>query len=365
MSSLSRSNKQSYAILSDVNGNAVTVSGSSIRTLIEVALPAGTNTIGKVTISGFDSSVTIAGGRVAVSSFDSSLNISNVTPGTGAAHLGKTYDSAFATTGVGVASIAIRDINQTGGTTDMSYSMFRVDGSGSQYIKLVTVSASTFIGKVTVSGIDGCVGIAAGSKIGVTAIDTSVGINGVMPGTGATNLGKRGTDTFTSTDTGVASFAVVDVSLDTTLASNSYTALRVNKFGALHTTGTDNATTTKLMAWSDGLLNDGSFTSQGLSSFTDSSCYDVRSSRQFTIVGRARVAADVSVHLTIFSSSGPTHGIPDKDTSQGDMYNTGIVLLSDASGLFTGTYSDVAFPYFSIKNTGTTDACLNMTMYSR
>jgi hypothetical protein len=308
--SLSRSNKQTYAILSDADGNVVTVSGGGIRMVLNAALPSGSYNIGSVTIS--------AG----------SAAIGSVTLGAGTAEIGKL---AAGTAAIGSVTIS----------------------AGSAAIGSVTLGAGTNeIGK-----------LAAGSEL-IGSVTAS--ITGIIPGIGATNLGKAVAGSFAGSETGVASLVVVDNSLDNNLANVTFNVLRVNKFGALHTTGTDNAITKKLMSFSDGILLDGSFTSQLSSTYNDGSCYDVRSARQFTIVGRARNAnSDGSVNLTLFACSGPRFGTEDKSATEGDMYNTGLVITCDVCGIFNATYNDMAFPYFTLKNTGTTDACINMTLYSR
>lgn len=65
----------------------------------------------------------------------------------------------------------------------------------------------------------------------------------VIPGTGATQLGKAVDSAAGGTDTGVAMLAIRDDSLDSlTPAEGDYTHLRVNSTGALHVTGISSVT---------------------------------------------------------------------------------------------------------------------------
>lgn len=76
--------------------------------------------------------------------------------------------------------------------------------------------------------------LAANSGVDIGDVD----VTSVVPGTGATNLGKAIDTAAGSTDTGVAALAIRDDSLTTlTPIDGDYVPLRVNSTGALHVTG--------------------------------------------------------------------------------------------------------------------------------
>lgn len=80
-----------------------------------------------------------------------------------------------------------------------------------------------------------------GSNTGVDIGD--VDVTSVVPGTGATNLGKAADSAAGATDTGVAPLAIRDDTLSAlTPAEGDYTPLRVNSTGALHVTGAGGGT---------------------------------------------------------------------------------------------------------------------------
>ena len=99
--------------------------------------------------------------------------------------------------------------------------------------------------------------LAANSGVDIGDVD----VTSIVPGTGATNLGKAIQSTQGSTDTGVAALAVRNDALaDLSGADGDYTPLQVNKTGALNVTentgylgaifedGTDNITSKKVIA---------------------------------------------------------------------------------------------------------------------
>lgn len=76
--------------------------------------------------------------------------------------------------------------------------------------------------------------LAANSGVDIGDVD----VTSVVPGTGATNLGKAVDAVAGASDTGVVPLAIRDDSLTTlTPADGDYTPLRVNSTGALHVTG--------------------------------------------------------------------------------------------------------------------------------
>jgi len=87
---------------------------------------------------------------------------------------------------------------------------------------------------------DGSINVLLGANSGVDIGD--VDVTSVVPGTGATELGKAVDDAGGATDTGVAILAIRDDALTTlTPVDGDYVRLRVNSTGALHVTGSFSA----------------------------------------------------------------------------------------------------------------------------
>jgi hypothetical protein len=266
--SLVRTNKQAYAILSDISGNAVTVSGSSLKVAVTDSLPTGTNSLG---------------------------SINGVVPGTGVTQLGTVQGGDVSTTNVGVAGLAISD-NALDGVVDGSYTTLRTDGSGAMWVHLApgTSAIGTVTGTVTV-----------GNTVTVT--------------------------------------------------------------GSVTTNGSTGAVTVFARNYVDGVVYDGSFTSQ------DDVTYDLSGGSQFSFAGRAQSGgADVSFVLAMYACSGSAHGTPDTAAVAGDMLDTGYVLQNlGAGGPFFATFNDIGFPYVAFKNVTTevtgnaADICLNLYIYRR
>jgi len=137
--------------------------------------------------------------------------ITSVVSGTGTTNLGKAVGNVAGATDVGVASLAVRDDSlSTLVVDDGDYTHLRVNSTGALY---TTLNSET----VTISG----------------------AITSVIPGTGATNLGKAVGNATGTTDVGTASLAMRDDAVETgsTLSDSNgdYTFIRVNRNGALFT----------------------------------------------------------------------------------------------------------------------------------
>lgn len=135
---------------------------------------------------------------------------------------------------------AVRSILvDSAGTNEASISAagrISVDASG------VTVPVSDAGGSIT---IDGSVSITGSLPAGTNNIG-DVDVLTVIPGTGATNLGKAIDSASGGTDTGIAVLAVRDDALTTlTPADGDYVPLRVNDQGALHIVSTGGASGTE------------------------------------------------------------------------------------------------------------------------
>ncbi len=193
-----------YVTITDASGAAVNAAGLSelagaIDTQMQVdvvaALPTGSNTIGEVTIGA----------------------------ATGAAgDLAKTEDVAHGSGDIGVMMLGVENEDQaTGAAGDKDYTFIATSLQGNVLTEIIAGTVTT----VTT----------------VTALTDITG--GVVPGVGATDLGKAIDTAVGSTDTGVAALAVRDDTLSTlTPADGDFTVLRVSSTGALHVTGASGAT---------------------------------------------------------------------------------------------------------------------------
>lgn len=151
------------------------------------------------------------GGSLTVDGTVSVDNITtSVTPGTGAAHLGKAEDAVHATGDTGVMSLAVRK--------DTAAALAGADGD---YIPLITDAS----GKLWVN--------IGGQTVSVDSITTSV-----TPGTGASHLGKAEDAAHTSGDVGVMSLAVrKDTAGALAGTDGDYAPLQVDANGALRVSG--------------------------------------------------------------------------------------------------------------------------------
>jgi len=119
--------------------------------------------------SGTEDATDVIGGE-ATNGLD--VDVTRVIPGTTATALGKAEDAAHSSADVGVAALAVRrDVAAVGSGTDGDYSTLNVDATGRLWAHVETVDA-------------------------------------VIPGTGATNLGKAEDAAHTSADVGVMALSV-------------------------------------------------------------------------------------------------------------------------------------------------------------
>jgi len=161
-----------------------------------------------------------------------------------------TEDDAAAANPVGNMGMAVRADSLAGVTsTDGDNIALRATNNGELYVKQTdavpvtdnggsltvdgTVTANAGTGTMTVTD-DGSFTLAANSGVDIGDVD----VTSVVPGTGATNLGKAIDSASGATDTGIASLAIRDDALTTlTPIDGDYVPLRVNSTGALHVTG--------------------------------------------------------------------------------------------------------------------------------
>ena len=146
---------------------------------------------------------------------DITMAISEVTPGTDADNLGKAVGNAAGATDVGVATLAIRDdVLTTLGDPDGDYVQLRTSSTGALWTRDAVLDA-------VVQG--------TGTELRVDALS-------VVPGTGATNLGKAVGNAAAATDTGVATLAIRDDVLSALSdPDGDYVPLRTSSTGALWT----------------------------------------------------------------------------------------------------------------------------------
>ena len=194
----------------DDNGGSLTVDGT-----VTANLAAGTNNIGDV-------------------------DVLSVVPGTGATNLGKAIDTATGATDTGVLVLVTRD-DALGALTPIEGDnvALRVDANGALWTHDDVLEAAISGSELQV---DVVASLPAGTNaIGKLAANTGVDIGDVdvtsiIPGTGATNLGKA-IDTATGgTDTGVLALATRDDALGAlTPIEGDNVQLRTDANGALWT----------------------------------------------------------------------------------------------------------------------------------
>lgn len=170
-----------------VDGDLIDSTTGSLHVIVTAALPAGTNNIGDV-------------------------DVLSVIPGTAANNLGKAEDAAHTTGDVGVFNLAVRsDTAASTGTTDGDYSALITSSTGRLWVSALIDTA-----------------IPAGTNnIG------DVDVLSILPGTGATNLGKAEDSAHTSGDVGVGMLAVYQATLASSAADNDYGFLKLDADGAL------------------------------------------------------------------------------------------------------------------------------------
>jgi len=217
----------------------------------------------QIIIGGYD------GANVRAIKVDSSgelqVDVGSITPGTGATDLGKAIQSAQGTTDTGVAALVVRnDTLADLSGADGDYTPLQVNATGALYTSLATSlpAGTNAIGKLAAnSGVDigdvdvtslpsipagtnsigtvilGAGTAAIGKLVANSGVDIGdVDVTSVIPGVGATNLGKAIQSAQGATDVGVAALVVRNDTLaDLAGADHDYAPLQVNATGALYT----------------------------------------------------------------------------------------------------------------------------------
>jgi len=150
------------------------------------------------------------------------VDVTSVIPGTEATNLGKAADAVAGATDTGIVPFAVRDDVLAAITPiEGDYAPLRVDANGALWVKHSgVISVDDDAGSLTVDG-----------TVAVSSVTTSV-----VPGTGATHLGKAIDTAAGATDTGVAALAVRDDALSAlTPVEGDFVPLRTDASGALWT----------------------------------------------------------------------------------------------------------------------------------
>ena len=232
-----------------------TVGGTELQVDVVAALPAGTNAIGKLAAN---SGVDIG-----------DVDVTSVVPGTGASNLGKAEDGAHTSGDVGVMSLAVRnDVRASLAGTDLDYAPLQLNSSGDVRVdgSAVTqpISASSLplpsgaataanqsTGNTSLSAIQTAVEVLdnaiSGSEMQVDVVASlpagtnnigDVDVLSVVPGTGATSLGKAEDAGHTTGDTGVMALAVRNDSRASLAGTDlDYAPLQLNSSGDLRVDG--------------------------------------------------------------------------------------------------------------------------------
>jgi hypothetical protein len=166
------------------------------------------------------------------------VDVTRVIPGTSATHLGKAVDSAAGSTDTGVAVLAVRD-DALGGLTPAAgdYAPLHVDANGALWTHDDGLDAALSGSELQV---DVVAALPAGTNaIGKLAANSGVDIGdvdilSVIPGTGASNLGKAEDAQHASADVGVMALAVRNDTLGALAGTDGdYAPLQVDASGAL------------------------------------------------------------------------------------------------------------------------------------
>jgi len=214
-------------ISSNTSTVAGAVSGGQMQVDVVASLPSGNNNIGEVDVVGDVAHNGIDSGKpVKIGGYANSSAPGNVANGD---RVNAWFDRA--------GRLAIHDGGQ--GIT--------VDNAGTFAVQVdnnpVLGASTAAIGK-----------LAANSGVDIGDVD----VTSVVPGTGATNLGKAAGSAAGATDTGVAPLCIRDDALTTlTDPEGDYVPLRVSSTGALHvkpSAGTDGGWDTASLAIQRGIL---------------------------------------------------------------------------------------------------------------
>lgn len=194
---------------------------------------------------------TLNGGAVSAEHIQRVVPAARTADGT-AVDIGHAEDSAHASGHAGIMALAVRkDTAAALAGTDGDYAPLEVDADGKLHVQTGTVAVTnshlTSLGGA-VSGTEVQVDVVGALPAGTNAIGKlaansgvdigDVDVTSVVPGTGATNLGKAEDAAHTSGDVGVMALAVrFDAGGALAGTDGDYTPLQVDSAGALRVTG--------------------------------------------------------------------------------------------------------------------------------
>jgi len=219
-------------------GNTITVDGT-----VTANLSATDNTVLDAIDSNTDYGAVVGGGAEAtalrVTIANDSTGVVSIDDGggtisidDGAGNISIDWAGTVPPIGAGTEATALRVTLATDSTgvvsIDDNGGAITVDNGGTFAVQSTLQTGSATIGK-----------LAANTGVDIGDVD----VTSVIPGTGATNLGKARDSALGATDVGIMALAVRDDTLTTlTPADGDYVPLRVNSTGALHVTGAGGGT---------------------------------------------------------------------------------------------------------------------------
>ena len=219
------------AIETDADTIAGAVSGTEMQVDVVAALPAGSNSIGTVVL-GTGSAVF---GKLAA---NSGVDIGDVTLNAGTAEIGKLAAGTAsigsvtlnANSGVDIGDVDITSVVPGVGATNLGKAIQATQGSTDTAIPALAVRNDTL---ADLAGTDHAYAPLQVNATGALYTD----VTNIIPGTGATNLGKAIQSAQGTTDTGVPALVVRNDTLaDLSGADGDYAPIQVNDVGAVYTT---------------------------------------------------------------------------------------------------------------------------------
>lgn len=213
-------------------------SGTIVVSNLPTVYPVNDNG-GSLTVDGTVAATQSGTWNIATVTAVSSVNA--LIPGTGATNLGKAEDAAHASGDTGVMALAVRnDTPSALAGTDGDYIPLTTDNTGRLYVNVgagtvaVTQSTSPWVVSGTVAATQsGTWNI--GTVTTVTTVSAVTTVNAVIPGTGATNLGKAEDAAHASGDIGVMALAVRNDTASALAGTNGdYIPLTTDSSGRLH-----------------------------------------------------------------------------------------------------------------------------------
>ncbi|ANS05114.1 glycoprotein repeat domain-containing protein [uncultured Mediterranean phage] len=205
--------------LTDGTETASVNASNQLEVAVAAALPIGNNNIGNVDVASLPS---LPAGSANIGDVD----VLSVVPGTGATNLGKAEDAAFADGDVGVAAMTVRKNTASAlGSSDSDYQPLITDTSGRLHVKDKNSDAI----RDAVQLLDDAI---SGNEMQVDVLS-------VIPGTGATKLGKAEDAVHANGDVGVMPLAVRTDDIATlAVTDGDYAPLQVDSQGKLRVTST-------------------------------------------------------------------------------------------------------------------------------